>query len=147
MIFDHRLNRRTPAASGYILYSDTDIKTWILNQLNCFSDNFPTPAPSNCQFMSSFLLGSLHSTYKNEHKNWQFEQAGVGKLSEKQFRVYIFRKIIKKIEIFEILFYSKTGHFKLQLSWFVAFWTFLKYLWDEKNYRKHPQVGFFCFFF
>jgi hypothetical protein len=37
--------------------------------LNCYSDNFPTPALSNCQFMCSFLLGSLHSTCKNEQKN------------------------------------------------------------------------------
>jgi hypothetical protein len=55
--------------------------TKINTLLNCFSDNFPTPASSNCPL---FVLPAVWECHLNT-KNGQFELAGIRKLFEKQF--------------------------------------------------------------
>jgi hypothetical protein len=51
--------------------------------LHCFSNNFPTPASSNCPL---FVLPAVLECHLNT-KSGQFELAGIGKSAEKQSKV------------------------------------------------------------
>jgi hypothetical protein len=65
----------------------------------------PIAAGSYCPI----FVGSLHSTCTREHKNWQFERAGVRKLSAKLFSSWLHSSVSNSVLNFQYRGRYNTG--------------------------------------